>query len=88
MTASTPGLRFTSSTHSFGNEELMRAFSYLDNNSIMIMNAVPVMGADADDSAEDVPKSFPSLEDARAHFEVLVSRMLHWIASAYAWGAG
>jgi hypothetical protein len=87
MTASTPILESPSKMQSLGNEELMRAFSYLDNNSIMIMNALPVMSADADDSAEDIPEHFLSLGDARAHFEVLVSRMLRWIASAYAWGA-
>lgn len=85
--ASVPGLGISSKTQSLGNEELMRAFSYLDNNSIMIMNAVPVMDADPEDATWHIPETFPSLEDARAHFEVIVSRMLHWVASAYAWGA-
>jgi hypothetical protein len=70
-----------------GTKELVRAFNFLDNNSIMIMNAIPVMGVDTANSVEDVPQYFLSFEDARDQFEVLASRMLHWIASVYVWGA-
>lgn len=52
---STSGLVYSSETQILDNFELMRAFSYLDNNSIMIMNAEPVglsseMGTDVEDA--------------------------------------
>lgn len=89
---STPELGFSPETQSLDNYELMRAFSFLDNNSIMIINAEPVgssseMGTDGEDIDWQIPNIYPDLEEARAQFEVLVSRMLHWVASAYAWGA-
>ena len=56
------------------------------------MNARPVgssseMGTDAEDENWQIPEAFTGLEEARAQFEVLAGRMLHWVASAYAWGA-
>lgn len=55
------------------------------------MNAQPVgfsseMGTDAEDAIWQIPKIYPDLEEAMAQLEVLVGRMLHWVASAYAWG--
>jgi hypothetical protein len=69
----------------------MQAFSF-NNNSIMIINAEPVgssseMGTDGEDITWQIPEIYHDLEEARAQFEVLVGHMLHWVASAYAWGA-
>ncbi len=71
--------------------ELIQAFDRLDNNSIMIMDAEPVdnssqIMADTGPSHE-IPLVFTSIEDARAHWEFLLRQMLHWVASAYAWGS-
>jgi hypothetical protein len=90
-TASTPKQLHSPGTQDLGNSELLRAFSCLDSNSIMIIDAVPVetvpkMGLDEEDPARRVPQKFSSREEARAQLEVSVSRMLHWVASAYVWG--
>jgi hypothetical protein len=60
----------------------MRAFSYLDNDSIMIVNAEPVgssseMGTDAEDETWQIPETSTGLGGARVQFEVLAGRMLH-----------
>jgi hypothetical protein len=83
-------LGIPSSASSVTSFELIRAFNYLDNNSIMIMDAEPVnintqFLAQTSNPAQRMPLVFNNLEEARAHLALFISQTLHWIASAYAW---
>lgn len=73
--------------------ELIRAFARLDNDSMMLQDVEPV-NIYEQNKPENIhsalcliPERFHSLYEARSYFEFLAGRMLHWIASAFAWGA-
>ncbi len=72
--------------------ELIQAFTRLDNDTVMLFDEEPVdinahLTPHEKAFAETIPARFTNSEAARMHWDILLGKFLHWIASAYAWGS-
>jgi len=80
------------STAEIVRSELVQAFTRLDNDTVLLTDEEPVeisitSSPTKKDALQSLPATFESFEEARTRWEVILSQMLHWIASAYVWGS-